>query len=967
MNPDPGELRFPAADAAAGAEGGGAPGGYNVELRQVVPTKPRMMEALALTPLAPPASGAASPGGGVPLLLALGGLDNRVHLLTAVSPLHPFVEVCQLAGHQDWIRCLDFSYPLSSSTLPPPQHQHPQQQEQQQPLSLPLGAPEGGEGQGHTLLLASASQDRNIRVWKLSPLAASEGVGSGGAAAAAGAASPSGVLGEVSRLGLYSKGPTFRVGAHTWQVELESLLVGHEDWVHSARWHPPVRSQAPGGGKGASPGTMTGGSGSSSPSDEEGESAGKDKAGAGAGAGARAQGLGEGARWQQEAMEQPVCLLSASMDRSMMIWRPDRGAGGLWVNEVNVGELGHYALGFYGGLWSPWGDAILAHAYGGSLHLWRDVGAAGGDRWRAISGGGVGDTGAAAPVPASVPAPAAAGDPPPGASEGASPAALVAEEEQEEEGESRAGVSGSGSDGSRNESGGGAPAVVRRDAVGAGAGQEAGARAGASEAAAAAGNGGGEERRGEPDWRPQAVPSGHFAAVVDIAWDKTSHFLLSASHDQTTRVLACWDWSRSHAANGRRSWHEIARPQVHGHDMSCAALLRTPGNHAYVSGAEEKVARVFEAPGAFLDTLGFTLEGGGRERLAGGAGAQVAALGAAMSALGLSQKPIFAEDRHVAPTAGSSAAAEGTDFGGMDPLEAVPEALPGVTTEPPLEEHLAQNTLWPESQKLYGHGNELFCLAADNGGRLLASACKAQSASVAEVWLWDTATWRAVGQLQAHTLTVTQMEFSPSDRFLLCVSRDRHLSVFERTEGEGGCPYRLLTRMEAHKRIVWTASWAPCGAFFATGSRDKLAKVWCVSERDGNAPAEVALTCTLPTFRSSVTALTWAPQELPDKAYILAVGTEEGGLSVWQGRRAPQKSSSEQDTQSITMTLMHEVDPFLCHVATVHRLRWRAGPPLEESGCPPEGNEEELGQVRLQLASCGADHAVRLTNIIYQQ
>ena len=47
--------------------------------------------------------------------------------------------------------------------------------------------------------------------------------------------------------------------------------------------------------------------------------------------------------------------------------------------------------------------------------------------------------------------------------------------------------------------------------------------------------------------------------------------------------------------------------QVHGHDFACAAVLPTdpahPGRHTYLSGSEEKVLRVMEAPQAFLDTL----------------------------------------------------------------------------------------------------------------------------------------------------------------------------------------------------------------------------------------------------------------------------------------------------------------------------------------------------------------------------
>ena len=45
-------------------------------------------------------------------------------------------------------------------------------------------------------------------------------------------------------------------------------------------------------------------------------------------------------------------------------------------------------------------------------------------------------------------------------------------------------------------------------------------------------------------------------------------------------------------------------------------------------------------------------------------------------------------------------------------------------TEPPTEENLLQNTLWPEVHKLYGHGNEIFALAANPQGTYLASVCK---------------------------------------------------------------------------------------------------------------------------------------------------------------------------------------------------------------------------------------------------
>lgn len=47
-----------------------------------------------------------------------------------------------------------------------------------------------------------------------------------------------------------------------------------------------------------------------------------------------------------------------------------------------------------------------------------------------------------------------------------------------------------------------------------------------------------------------------------------------------------------------------------------------------------------------------------------------------------------------------------------------------------------QNTLWPELQKLYGHGYEIYALAATADGQLLASTCRASNAEHAQIILW---------------------------------------------------------------------------------------------------------------------------------------------------------------------------------------------------------------------------------------
>lgn len=71
------------------------------------------------------------------------------------------------------------------------------------------------------------------------------------------------------------------------------------------------------------------------------------------------------------------------------------------------------------------------------------------------------------------------------------------------------------------------------------------------------------------------------------------------------------------------------------------AIIKGKGNHRFVSGADEKVSRVFEAPLSFLKTLNHAslqaISFAEDDQL----GTQV--LGANMSALGLSQKPIYVE------------------------------------------------------------------------------------------------------------------------------------------------------------------------------------------------------------------------------------------------------------------------------------------------------------------------------------
>ncbi|KAJ4881886.1 Elongator complex protein 2 [Raphanus sativus] len=452
------------------------------------------------------------------------------------------------------------------------------------------------------------------------------------------------------------------------------------------------------------------------------------------------------------------------------------------------------------------------------------------------------------------------------------------------------------------------------------------------------------------NWQMQKVPSGHFAAVTDITWARTGEYLLSVSHDQTTRVFSSWK-----SDEGSEHWHELARPQVHGHDINCVAMVQGKGNHRFVSGAEEKVVRVFEAPLSFLKTLNHTCSGG-EGSFPEDLQANVQVLGANMSALGLSQKPIYLHSSNEPMERNGGVE-------GLDTFETVPEAAPTELNEPPIEDQLAFHTLWPESHKLYGHGNELFSLCCDHNGTLVASSCKAQSAAMAEIWLWKVGTWKAVGRLQSHSLTVTHLEFSYDD----CLSPEivtsqcslskeqvkprfslechySHLNryiffLYHLYSDNGEVSHKLIAKVEAHKRIIWACSWNPSGHQFATSSRDKTVKIWSI-EKDSRIKQVLAL----PQFGSSVTAVAWTGLDHEEKSGCIAVGMESGLIELWNIKI----KETEEEGTTATAALALRLEPFMCHVSAVNRLAWR---PTEKS---------ESNQSLLRLTSCGDDNCVRV-------
>lgn len=86
----------------------------------------------------------------------------------------------------------------------------------------------------------------------------------------------------------------------------------------------------------------------------------------------------------------------------------------------------------------------------------------------------------------------------------------------------------------------------------------------------------------------------------------------------------------------------------------------------------------------------------------------------------------------------------------------------------------------------YGHGYEIFAISASPKGDLVASVSKATKQEHAAIHLWEVGTWKQVGVLAYHTLTVTQLAFSHNGEHLLAVSRDRCWSLWKRGGSQDG-------------------------------------------------------------------------------------------------------------------------------------------------------------------------------------
>jgi elongator complex protein 2 len=382
-------------------------------------------------------------------------------------------------------------------------------------------------------------------------------------------------------------------------------------------------------------------------------------------------------------------------------------------------------------------------------------------------------------------------------------------------------------------------------------------------------------------WMQQIGVSGHVRSVNDLQWEPDGGYLLSTSSDQTTRLYAKWIRDES------VSWHEFSRPQIHGYDLNCVASL---GPARFVSGADEKLLRVFNEPKPIAQLL---------QNLCG---------------IRQTSQDELPETANI-PVLGLSNKAMGEDVAlGDEALDGVTndqlETRPAISldfSQPPLEDGLARYTLWPEHEKLYGHGYEISAVAVSQDRSLIATACKASSIDHAVIRLYDTTDWHEIKpSLKAHSLTITALCFSADDRYLLSVGRDRQWAVFRRSETEPSNFSLLTSNPKGHSRMILDAAWAPLSQppTFATAGRDKSVKLWQMTNETFECKSVIPL-------KSAGTALSFLPMS-QDSLCCLAVGEDTGDISIHR------ITGHNLETHQLL-----SMDKLTCPLKAITRLSWR--------------------------------------------
>ncbi|KAG0670339.1 Elongator subunit elp2 [Maudiozyma exigua] len=382
--------------------------------------------------------------------------------------------------------------------------------------------------------------------------------------------------------------------------------------------------------------------------------------------------------------------------------------------------------------------------------------------------------------------------------------------------------------------------------------------------------------------------SGATKEVTDIAWAPSGNYLLSTSLDQTTRLYAPWLFDADGRQRDNSTWHEFSRPQIHGYDMICVEPIT---DTRFVSGGDEKILRSFDEPKGVAELL--------KKFLHVNLDETQMPESASLPVLGLSNKAT-GDDKDTEE--------ENQDDDDLATKNISYEVVTSLT-HPPIEDQLQRHLLWPEIEKLYGHGYEITCLDVSPDKKLIASACRSNTPQHAVIRIFSIDTWLEIKPTLAfHSLTINRLRFSPDNRYLLAVCRDRKWSIWERNFDDNTFILKYKND-KPHSRIIWDGDWAPTefGNAFVTGARDKTIKLWNFDDKTQDYVVMDSVKHSKPVTALSVN------QNLIDGKLLVAVGLEDGSIFLYYFANGK-------------FELLQDIDSKYTPADKITRLRWTDRP-----------------------------------------
>lgn len=266
------------------------------------------------------------------------------------------------------------------------------------------------------------------------------------------------------------------------------------------------------------------------------------------------------------------------------------------------------------------------------------------------------------------------------------------------------------------------------------------------------------------------VVHGHFKPVTDISWDNTGNILLSCSQDQTSRIY-CLIKSIDY-------WTEISRPQIHGYDINSVAFLNNNNEidknynliNKFICASEEKIIRMFEPSFNTLKYINCLSElEFNFSKTKSNDFFEKSYVEGTKHALNLTTKQVVVEDEEFD---------DKFDITKFDPTSMLTNQNQELSNSKnyqisPDEDFLTNHTLWPETNKLYGHSYEVITVEASHKGDIFASSGSARNEKYAQIFIWSISSNNVLQKLDGHILTVVQIRFSEDDQMILSVSRGK--------------------------------------------------------------------------------------------------------------------------------------------------------------------------------------------------